>query len=116
MNQVFLRKLLFNKGYVISIEHVYREIYKHYNFPAPSFDIVNKIVLKYKSKNINFPNFIINHPENKLIDKGTFLKNNIDVSIPKRKKVANPKNYFKISVKHSINIPPKNNNHSPKKK
>ena len=74
-----------------SIEHIYIEIYKNCDFPVPSFDIVNKIVLKNKSTNIKFSNFIINHPENKLNDKCTFLKNNIDVSIPKRKKVANPK-------------------------
>ena len=60
MNQVFLRKLLYNKGYVISIEHVYREICKYCDFPAPSFDIVNKILLKSKSTDINFSNFIIN--------------------------------------------------------
>ena len=62
-NQVFLRKLLYNKCYMISIEHVYTEICKNCDFPAPSFDIVNKIVLKYKSTDINFYNFIINHPE-----------------------------------------------------
>ena len=63
MNQVFLRKLLYNKGYMISIEHVYTEICKSCDFLAPSYDIVNKIVLKYKSTYINFSNFIINHPE-----------------------------------------------------
>ena len=86
MNQVFLTKLLFNKGYVISVENVYREICKSCDFPAPSFDIFNKIVLKYKSTDINFSNFIINHPENKLFDKCTFLNNNINVNIPRREK------------------------------
>ena len=33
MNQVFIRKLLYNKGYMISIEHVYTEICKNYDFP-----------------------------------------------------------------------------------
>ena len=40
MNQIFLRKLLYNKGYMISIEHIYTEICKNYDFPALSFDIV----------------------------------------------------------------------------
>ena len=41
MNQVFLRKLLYNKGYMISIKHVYTEICKNCDFPVSSFDIVN---------------------------------------------------------------------------
>ena len=90
MNQVFLRTLLFNKGILISIKHVYREIYNNCDFPTPSFDIVNKIVLKYKSTNNNF---IINHPENKLFDKYTFLNYNINVNIRRRKKVAHKKKY-----------------------
>ena len=111
MNQVFLRKLLYNKGYMISIEHVYTEICKNCDFPVPSFDIVNRIVLKYKSTNIKFSNFIINCPENKLIDKYTFKKNNIDVSIPKRGESNSPKNNNdNISVKQIINIPPNNMN------
>ena len=83
-----------------SIEHIYTEIYKNCDFPIPSFDIVNKIVLKYKSTNINFSNFIINHPENKLIDKCTFLKNNININILKRKKSSSHK-------KNNVNIPVK---------
>ena len=86
MNQVFLRTLLFNKGILISIKHVYREIYNNCDFPTPSFDIVNKIVLKYKSTDTNFSNFIINHPKNKLFDKYTFLNYNTNVNIPRRKK------------------------------
>ena len=55
MNQVCIRKSLYNKGYMIGIEHVYLEVCKNCDFPVPSFDIVNKITLKYKSTNINFP-------------------------------------------------------------
>ena len=92
MNQVFLRNLLCNKGYVITIEHVYREICKNCDF--------HKIVLKYKSMDINFSNFIINHPDNKLFDKCTFLNNNINVNIPRRKNVAHKKKltYLKINA------------------
>ena len=97
-NQVFLRKLLYNKCYMISIEHVYTEICKHCDFLAPYFDIVNKIVLKYKSTDINSSNIIINHPENKLIDKCTFLKNNISVSIPKREKSSSTKKMMPICL------------------
>ena len=77
-----LKKILFNKGYVISI------------------------VLKYKSTYITFSNFIINHPENNIFDKYTFLNNNINVNIPRRKKSSSQKN---------VNIPEKkcspNKNH-----
>ena len=58
---------------MISIEHVYTEILKNCDFPVPSFDMLKKIMLKYNSTNINFSNFIINHAENKCIDKCTFL-------------------------------------------
>ena len=100
MNQVFLRTLLFNKGILISIKHVYREIYNNCDFPTPSFDIVNKIVLKYKSTDTNFSNFIINHPENNFFDKYTFLNYNINVNIPRRKNVAHKKKltYLKINA------------------
>ena len=106
MNQVFLRKLLYNKDYMISIEHVYTEICKKCDFPVPSFDIVNKIVLKYKSTYIKFSNVIINHPENKLMDKCTFLNNNINVNIPRRKKSSSHKKNVNIPVKKCL---PKNN-------
>ena len=91
MNQVFLRTLLFNKGILISIKHVYREIYNNCDFPTPSFDIVNKIILKYKSTDTNFSNFIINHPENIFFDKYTFQNYNININIPRRKRISSQK-------------------------
>ena len=42
MNQVFLRKILFNKGLLISIKHVYKETCNNCDFTAPSFDILKK--------------------------------------------------------------------------
>ena len=42
MNQVFLRKILFNKGILISIKHVYRETCNNFDFTSPSFVILNK--------------------------------------------------------------------------
>ena len=89
MNQVFMRKLLYNKGYMIRIEHVYTETCKNCDFSVPPFATI-KIILKYNSTIINFSNFIITHPENKLIDKSTFLTNNTDIKISKRKKLAHP--------------------------
>ena len=76
---------------MISIEHDYIEICKNCDFPAPSFDIINKIVLKYKSTDMKISNFIINYPEKKLIDKCTSIKNNINVNIPKRRKSSSYK-------------------------
>ena len=102
-----LKKILFNKGYVISVEHVYREICKSCDFPAPSFDILNKNILKYKATYIKFSNFIINHPENKLFDKYTFQNYNININIPRRKRICSLNNKI-------VNIP-KRNRLSPQK-
>ena len=86
---------------MISIDYVYTEICKNCDFPAPFFDIINKIVLKDKSIDIKFSNFIINHPENKLNDKCTFLKNNINVSIPKRGKSSSIKKMMSTYLKRN---------------
>ena len=59
-----------------------------------------KNILKHNSTTINFFIFIINHPENKLIDVSTFLIHNTDVSIPQRKtKIAHPKKRFRHTWK-----------------
>ena len=39
---------------------------------APSFDILNKNMLKYKAIDIQFSNFIINNPENNILIKLLF--------------------------------------------
>ena len=72
MNQLFLRKILFNKGILISIKYVYRETCNNCDFTASSFVILNKNMLKYKAIDNQFSNFIINLPENKHFDKFTF--------------------------------------------
>ena len=59
-------------------------------------------MLTYNSTTIKFYNFIITHPENKVIDKSTFLTNNTDVSIPKREKISRPKK--KMSTYLEINL------------
>ena len=43
MNQVFMIKLLYNKGYMINIEHVYTEICKNCDFSVPTFDTIKKL-------------------------------------------------------------------------
>ena len=70
----------------------YTEICKNCDFSVLTFDIIRKITLKYNSTTINFSTFIINHPENKLNDKRTFLAHNTDVSTLKRGKIAHPDN------------------------
>ena len=42
MNQVFLRKISFNKGLLISIKHVFKETCNSCDFTAPSFEILKK--------------------------------------------------------------------------
>ena len=38
MNQVLMKKILYNKGYMISIEHVYTEKFKNCDFSVYTFD------------------------------------------------------------------------------
>ena len=42
MNQVFMIKLLYNKGYMIRIEHVYTETCKKCDFSVPPFATITK--------------------------------------------------------------------------
>ena len=42
MNQVFMIKLLYNKGYMIRIEHVYTETCKNCDFSVPPFATITK--------------------------------------------------------------------------
>ena len=99
VNQVFLRKILFNTGILISIKHVYRETCDNCDFTASSFDILNKNMLKYKAINIKFSNFIINNPENIFcFDKITFQHYNININIPRRKRISSLNNKI-------VNIP-----------
>ena len=43
MNQFFMRKLLYNKYSMISIEHIYTEICKNCDFSVPTFDTIKKL-------------------------------------------------------------------------
>ena len=48
MNQVFMRKLLYNKGYMIRIEHVYTETCKNCDFSVTTFDTIkNRIKIQF---------------------------------------------------------------------
>ena len=42
MNQVFLNKILFNQGLLISIKHVYKETCNSCDLTVPSFEILKK--------------------------------------------------------------------------
>ena len=42
MNHVFMRKLLYNKGYMISIKYVYSETCKNCDFSVPTFAMIRK--------------------------------------------------------------------------
>ena len=86
MNQFFMRKLLYNKGYMISIKHVYSETCKNYYFAVPTFaKIKHLIAIQFYNETLFQLHY--NSSREHLIDKSTFLTNNKDVSIPKRKDV-----------------------------
>ena len=40
MNQVYMRKLLYDKGYMISIKHDYSETCKNCDFAIPTFAMI----------------------------------------------------------------------------
>ena len=85
MNQFFFRKILSNKGLLISIRHVYKETCNICDFAAPSFEILQKNMLKYKAIEYQFYNFIIYHSDVIFFDKLTFQSYNIEINMPMRK-------------------------------
>ena len=74
MNQVFLRKLLSNKSNMKNIKNVYKESCEKFNYVVPTFEKIKRKVLDYNRTMKEFSNFIVNHPENKIIGKTTFKK------------------------------------------
>ena len=71
---ICLRKILFNKGLLISIRHVYKETCNICDFTAPSFEILQKNMLKYKALDNQFSNFIIYQSDVIVFDKFIFSK------------------------------------------
>ena len=84
MIQFFLRKMLSNKGLLISIRHVYKETCNICDFAAPSFEILQKNMLKYKAIDNQFYNFIIYQSDVNFFDKSTFQNYNIENNMPMR--------------------------------
>ena len=66
--------MLFNKGLLISIRHVYKETFNSCDFAAPSFELLQKNMLKYKAIDNQFYNFIIYQSDVIFFDKLTFQK------------------------------------------
>ena len=84
MNQFFLRKILSNKGLLISISHISKETCNICHFAAPSFEILQKNMLKYKAIDNQFNNFIIYPSDVIFFDKLTFQSYNIENNMPMR--------------------------------
>ena len=87
---------------MIRIKHVYSETCKHCDFAVPTFVMILKIIWQYNATAKKISNFILNHPENKLIEKSTFITNNKYVSMPKREKISIPQK--KMSTYLEINL------------
>ena len=74
INQVFMRKLKSNKTKMKNIKDIYNETCDDFKYIFSIFSIIKKNVLSYNSIMKDFSNFIVNHPENMIIDRTTFQK------------------------------------------
>ena len=80
----FFKKDIIQKGLLISIRHVYKETCNVCDFAAPSFELLEKDMLKYKLLDYQFYNFIIYQSDVNFFDKLTFQSYNIENNMPMR--------------------------------